>query len=48
VQQYTKATKSWAELVRKAAPAKDVAWGGRAENVVALTTEGGLAVLTAP
>jgi pre-mRNA-processing factor 19 len=48
VQQYTKASKSWAELVRKAAPAKDVAWAGKAESVVALTPEGGLAVLAAP
>ncbi|KNG52406.1 cell cycle control protein [Stemphylium lycopersici] len=48
VQQFTKATKSWAELVRKASPAKDVVWGSKAESVVALTPEGGLAVLAAP
>ncbi|KAH7552290.1 hypothetical protein BM1_09152 [Bipolaris maydis] len=48
VQQFTKATKSWAELVRKALPAKDVTWSGKAESVVALTPEGGLAVLAAP
>ncbi|EMD64896.1 hypothetical protein COCSADRAFT_88462 [Bipolaris sorokiniana ND90Pr] len=48
VQQFTKATKSWAELVRKALPVKDVAWSGKAESVVALTPEGGLAVLAAP
>ncbi|CAE7020271.1 hypothetical protein CFE70_002842 [Pyrenophora teres f. teres 0-1] len=48
VQQFTKATKSWAELVRKAAPAKDIAWGGKAASLVALTPEGGLAVLAAP
>lgn len=45
VQHYTKATKSWAEVMRKAAPAKDVTWGGRAENMVVLTPAGGLAVL---
>ena len=48
VQQFTKATKSWAELVRKAAPAKDVAWGSKAGSLVALTPEGGLALLAAP
>jgi pre-mRNA-processing factor 19 len=45
VQQFTKASKSWSELMRKATPAKDVAWGAKAESVVALTPEGGLAVL---
>ncbi|KAF1831895.1 WD40 repeat-like protein [Decorospora gaudefroyi] len=47
VQQYTKATKTWAELVQKAVPATDVAWAAKAQSLVALTPEGGLAVLTA-
>lgn len=47
VQQYTKASKSWSEPVRKAVPARDVAWGASALSLVALTPEGGLSVLSA-
>jgi pre-mRNA-processing factor 19 len=47
VQQYTKASKSWSEPVRKAISAKDVAWGANAASLVALTTEGGLNILSA-
>ncbi|KAH3960872.1 pre-mRNA-processing factor 19 [Parastagonospora nodorum] len=47
VHQYTKASKSWSEPLRKAVPAKDVAWGASAQNIVALTPEGGLASLSA-
>jgi pre-mRNA-processing factor 19 len=47
VQQYTKATKSWSELVRKAVPARGVAWGASASSLVALTLHGGLSVLSA-
>ncbi|KAH7377881.1 WD40-repeat-containing domain protein [Pyrenochaeta sp. MPI-SDFR-AT-0127] len=47
VQQFTKASKSWNELLRKAVPAKDIAWGSDAGSLVALTPEGGLGVLTA-
>ena len=46
VQQYTKSSKSWSEPVRKAVPAKDVAWGANAGSLVALTTEGGLSILS--
>ena len=46
VQQFTKASKSWSELMRKAVPAKDVAWAAKAESVVVLTPDGALAVLT--
>ncbi|KAF2999690.1 hypothetical protein E8E13_002497 [Curvularia kusanoi] len=45
VQQYTKASKSWSEPVRKAASARDVAWGANAGSLVALTSEGGLSIL---
>jgi pre-mRNA-processing factor 19 len=45
VQQYTKASKSWSEPVRKAASARDVAWGANASSLVALTSEGGLSIL---
>lgn len=47
VHQYTKASKSWLESVRKAVPAKDVAWGPSAQSIVALTPDGGLSVLSA-
>ncbi len=47
VQQYTKASKSWSELLRKAVPSKDVAWGVDASSLVALTPEGGLSILGA-
>ncbi|KAF2743193.1 WD40 repeat-like protein [Sporormia fimetaria CBS 119925] len=45
VQQYTKSSKSWSEPLRKAVPARDVAFGANAASLVALTPEGGLAVL---
>jgi pre-mRNA-processing factor 19 len=47
VQQYTKSSKSWSEPVRKAVPAKDVAWGAGAQSLVALTPEGGISILSA-
>ncbi|KAL5113561.1 hypothetical protein ACEQ8H_008570 [Pleosporales sp. CAS-2024a] len=47
VHQYTKASKSWSEPLRKAVPAKDIAWGASAHKIVALTPEGGLATLSA-
>jgi pre-mRNA-processing factor 19 len=47
VHQYTKATKSWSEPIRKAVPAKDVAWGANAQSLVALTPEGSLSILSA-
>lgn len=45
VQQYTKATKSWSEPLRKAVPARAIAWGDHASTLVALTPEGGLSIL---
>jgi pre-mRNA-processing factor 19 len=48
VHQYTKASKSWSEPIRKAVPAKDVAWGASAQSLVALTPEGGLSTLSVP
>jgi pre-mRNA-processing factor 19 len=47
VQQYTKSTKSWSEPVRKAIPARDVAWGANASSLVVLTPDGGLNILGA-
>ncbi|KAF2025356.1 Prp19-domain-containing protein [Setomelanomma holmii] len=47
VHQYTKSSKSWSEPVRKAVPAKDIAWGASARQLVALTPEGGVSVLSA-
>jgi pre-mRNA-processing factor 19 len=47
VHQYTKSSKSWSEPVRKAVPAKDVAWGAGAQSLVALTPEGGVSILSA-
>ena len=46
VQQYTKSSKSWSEPLRKAVQARDVAWGGSATSLVALTPEGGLCILS--
>jgi hypothetical protein len=47
VHQYTKASKSWSEPVRKAVAARDVAWGASGQSLIALTPEGGLSILTA-
>ncbi|KAF2190226.1 Prp19-domain-containing protein [Zopfia rhizophila CBS 207.26] len=47
VQQYTKASKSWSEPLRKAVPARDVAWGTNAASLVVLTPDGGLNILGA-
>jgi pre-mRNA-processing factor 19 len=47
VHQYTKSSKSWSEPIRKAVPAKDIAWGASAQSLVALTPEGGLSTLSA-
>lgn len=47
VQQYTKSSKSWSEPVRKAVPARDVAWAVNATTLVALTVDGGLNLLGA-
>lgn len=47
VQQYTKSSKSWSEPVRKAVPARDVAWGAKANSLVVLTPDGGLNIVGA-
>lgn len=47
VQQYSKASKSWSEVLRSAVPAAAVAWGSAAQSIVALNTEGGITMLTA-
>jgi len=47
VHQYTKSSKSWSEPVRKAVPAKDLAWGASAQSIVALTPEGSISILSA-
>lgn len=46
VQEYTKSSKSWSEPVRKAVPARALAWGAQATSLVALTPEGGLSILS--
>ncbi|KAF2468984.1 WD40 repeat-like protein [Lindgomyces ingoldianus] len=46
VQQYTKSSKSWSEPVRKAVPARDVAWGSNASVLVVLSPEGALSILS--
>ncbi|CAI6341004.1 unnamed protein product [Periconia digitata] len=45
IQQYTKASKSWSEPVRKAVPARDIAWGANATTLVTLTVDGGLDIM---
>ncbi|KAL5046106.1 hypothetical protein BDW71DRAFT_182826 [Aspergillus fruticulosus] len=47
VQQYSKASKAWTEPLRSAVPAVAAAWGSAAQSIVAVNTDGGLAVLTA-
>ncbi|KAF1989973.1 WD40 repeat-like protein [Aulographum hederae CBS 113979] len=47
VQMYDKSSKSWSEPLRKAVPAAAVAWGAKAQSLVALTKEGSLTVLAA-
>lgn len=48
VAQYTKASKSWTEPLRKGVSgAQDVKWGANAKKLVALTSDGAVNVLTA-
>ena len=47
VSQYVKASKAWEEPLRKAINAVDVKWGANAKSLVALTSEGGVSVITA-
>ncbi|KAF2762752.1 cell cycle control protein [Pseudovirgaria hyperparasitica] len=39
VQHYSKSSKKWSELVRKAVPSKGVEWGSNAKSLVALTAD---------
>ena len=45
VQQYSKSTKSWSELLRRGVPGVDVAWGPRALSLVSLSKDGAVTVL---
>ena len=45
VKHYSKASKEWSEPVRLAVPAIAVAWGPRAQSIIALDTERCLTVL---
>ncbi|KAK4979565.1 hypothetical protein LTR66_010444 [Elasticomyces elasticus] len=45
VQHYSKASKSWSEVVAKGVKAVDVKWGAQAKSLVVLTDEGGVSVL---
>ena len=47
VNQYDKKAKAWSEPLRKAVGAVDVKWGVKGKSLVALTSEGGVSVLTA-
>ncbi|KAL3474133.1 hypothetical protein BJX99DRAFT_232234 [Aspergillus californicus] len=47
VQQFSKASKAWSEPLRSAVPAIAVAWGSDAQSIVALSTDGGMTVLSA-
>lgn len=46
VKQYEKKSKKWTEPLRKAIAALDVQWSAEAKSLVALTQDGGLAVLS--
>lgn len=46
VEHYSKASKSWSELVRRALNAVDVKWGPKAQSIVALATDGSVSVLS--
>lgn len=47
VNQYSKGSKAWSEVLRKATASVDVQWGAKATGLVALTAEGGVSVLAA-
>jgi pre-mRNA-processing factor 19 len=46
IEHYSKSSKSWSEPFRKALNAVNVAWGTKAQSLVALTSEGGVTVLS--
>ena len=45
VQQYSKASKEWSELLRSAVPAVAVEWGPNAQSLISLNAEGVVTVL---
>ena len=45
VLQYSKASKSWTEVLKKGVPGVAVAWGARAQSLVDLSKAGGITVL---
>jgi pre-mRNA-processing factor 19 len=48
VEQYSKSSKKWTELLRKAIPATATAWGTSAESLAVLNAEGALLELAQP
>lgn len=47
VQQYSRSTKEWSELLRSAEPAVALEWGSRAQSVVSLGPDGAVTILGA-
>ena len=45
VSQYTKSSKSWADVISTAVPATAVAWGPKAKSLVTVSVEGVVTVL---
>lgn len=45
VQQYSKSSKEWSELVRSAVPAVALEWGSRARSLVSLGPDGAVTIL---
>ena len=45
VQQYSKSTKEWSELLRSAVPAVAVEWGSKGQNLISLGPDGAVTVL---
>ena len=45
IQQYSKASKEWSEIIRTALPAVSVSWGNEAKRLIVLDTEAGISIL---
>lgn len=45
VQQYSKSTKEWSELLRSAVPAVAVEWGYKGQNLISLGPDGAVTVI---
>ena len=45
VEQYSKSSKEWSEVLRSAIPAAKVAWGASAKTIVLLTADGAIRTL---